>query len=189
MYDQDLLKRVGKVTSQIDEVQFKSFIDTILSAGRIYICGAGRSGLVAKAFAMRLIHLDKNVFVVGETVTPALRAGDTLIAVSGSGSTKSVMEIVNISHKLGARIIAVTGDAASPIAQKATLTVVIPTKKMVPDITSYEVRELAGGPNVTPLGSLFELSTLVFLESAVVALMDKLKVDESQMRLKHANLE
>ena len=37
--------------------------------------GAGRSGLVAKAFAMRLMHLGLEAFVVGETITPALNKG------------------------------------------------------------------------------------------------------------------
>ncbi|KPJ68548.1 MAG: 6-phospho 3-hexuloisomerase, partial [Syntrophobacter sp. DG_60] len=75
------------ITDGISPDEFKKFIEIIINSPRIYVVGAGRSGMVARAFAMRLVHLGRKVFVVGETVTPALRKEDTLLAVSGSGKT------------------------------------------------------------------------------------------------------
>ena len=46
---------------------------------RIFVAGEGRSGFSAKGFAMRLMHLGYTVYVVGETITPALREGDLLV--------------------------------------------------------------------------------------------------------------
>ena len=61
--------------------------------------GAGRSGLAAKAFAMRLMHLGFNVYLVGETTTPAVQPDDLVIAVSGSGETPSIANLGTIAKK------------------------------------------------------------------------------------------
>jgi 6-phospho-3-hexuloisomerase len=42
------------------------------AAPRIFAAGAGRSGLGVRALGMRLMHLGKTVYVVGETTTPSL---------------------------------------------------------------------------------------------------------------------
>lgn len=57
---QKILRRTLK---KIDE-----FIFALEDAKNIFVMGAGRSGFVAKAFAMRLMHLGYNVYVVGKTV-------------------------------------------------------------------------------------------------------------------------
>ena len=44
------------------------FLDIIVSANNVFVTGAGRSGLAAKAFAMRLMHLGLSAYVVGETI-------------------------------------------------------------------------------------------------------------------------
>lgn len=65
-------------------------IEEIRNSDRIFVVGTGRSELVGKAFAMRLMHLGFNVHVVGEVTTPAIRDKDCLIAISGSGETKQL---------------------------------------------------------------------------------------------------
>ena len=61
--------------------------------------GAGRSGLVAKAFAMRLMHLGFTAYVVGETITPAMRPKDLLVIFSGSGRTKTIADIAETARE------------------------------------------------------------------------------------------
>ena len=63
--------------------QTKALIEAIIKSKSIFIFGAGRSGLVGRAFAMRLMHLGKRVFFIGETTTPAVKKGDILFFVSG----------------------------------------------------------------------------------------------------------
>ena len=58
-----------------------------ITANRIFVYGAGRSGLVAKAFAIRLVHLGLQTFVIGETITGPVQKGDLVIIISGSGET------------------------------------------------------------------------------------------------------
>ena len=52
---------------------------------RIIVCGTGRSGLMLKSFAMRLMQIGYISYVVGETITPAIKEGDLLIVASASG--------------------------------------------------------------------------------------------------------
>jgi 6-phospho-3-hexuloisomerase len=63
--------------------------EILLGARCTFVAGAGRSGLVAKAFCMRLMHLGLPAHPVGETATPALRRSDVLVVASGSGETTS----------------------------------------------------------------------------------------------------
>jgi len=48
----------------------KMLVEAKISNKKVMVLGAGRSGLVARSFAMRLMHLTFNVHVIGETITP-----------------------------------------------------------------------------------------------------------------------
>ncbi|MEM2817946.1 MAG: SIS domain-containing protein, partial [Archaeoglobaceae archaeon] len=74
----DLIMR--SVKEVYEHEKLNSFIRFIEEAERIFVVGIGRSGLVAKAFAMRLMHLGYKAFVIGETTTPRIEAGDLLVA-------------------------------------------------------------------------------------------------------------
>ena len=80
----DNLKRILDVTDNSKAAELVSLVN---SSGATFIGGAGRSLLVSRFFAMRLVHSGHKVFMVGEVVTPAIKEGDLLILVSGSGGT------------------------------------------------------------------------------------------------------
>ena len=84
---------ITSTANVISNNEVDACINELLTAERTYVLGAGRSGLVAKAFAMRLMHLGLRTYVVGETITPAMKEGDTIVAYSGSGETKSIAEL------------------------------------------------------------------------------------------------
>ena len=151
----------------IRERDLELFINEIKKAKRIYVVGAGRSGLVAKYLAMRLVRLSKTTFVIGETITPKINANDLLIAISGSGETGDVLSAVKIARVLGARILSLSGTADSPLAKISHLLVLIPAKIPRRLGNQYQLRELIGVPERSPTKSLFELCTLIFLELAV----------------------
>src|ERR1700738_269625 len=71
--------------------QVAMLVPALRKANRIFVVGAGRSGLALRAAAMRLMHLGLNVFVTGETITPAIQKGDLLLAASGSGTTSTIV--------------------------------------------------------------------------------------------------
>lgn len=182
-----ILGKIKEVTDRISPDDFNRFINSLIKAPRIYIIGAGRSGLVARAFGMRLVHLKKKVFIVGETITPAMRKGDVLVAVSGSGKTTWVVETAKASKALGGKIAAVTWDPESELARLADIIVLIKSEAIPRKIAGYTTRELMGIP-LPPLGSLFEISTLIFFEACVLELMSRLGIEEKEMKKIHANL-
>ncbi len=83
-----MASKIRSIANTISDEDAEKFIRELLNAKRIYVVGAGRSGLVAKAFAMRLMHLGLSAYVVGETITPALNRGDVMVIFSGSGTDK-----------------------------------------------------------------------------------------------------
>lgn len=188
MMYQKILNEITGVLNTISNDEANNFVDKLIHSQRIYVIGEGRSGLIAKTFAMRLVHLRKRCFVVGETVTPALRKGDVLLAVSGSGETRSVVETAQTARRLGAVVLCITAHRESSLLKNCHNCVVVPAKIMKKSLKSFELRELEGDALEPPLGSLFEVSTLLFFECVVMDLMQKLKIGEKQMYKTHPNL-
>lgn len=182
-----ILDKIREITEKVSDKEFFDFIDFIKKAPRIYIIGAGRSGLVAKAFGMRLVHLKKKVFIVGETITPAMRKCDVLVAVSGSGKTTSVVEVARATKGLGGKVAGITSNRDSELAFLSDRIVVIPSEIIQREVASYDLRNIMGIP-LPPMGSLFEISVLIFFEACVLELMKQLGIQEETMKKIHANL-
>jgi len=185
---------VSKAIELISDSEKDSMIDLLLNARkesrRIFVVGAGRSGLVAKAFAMRLTHMGFDVYVIGETITPPMRRDDILLAVSGSGRTKTVVAVAETARSIGARVVAITTYPDSPLGRVSDLVVRIPGRTKLAVEEDYIVRQVRGlHEPLAPLGTLFEVTTMIFLDGIVVELMHKLGITEEEMKEKHANIE
>ena len=83
-----VLSELQACVSQVSAEGLEQALVLIESAPRIFVAGAGRSGLCMRAFGMRLMHLEKTVYVVGETTTPGIAVKDLLILGSGSGTSR-----------------------------------------------------------------------------------------------------
>jgi 6-phospho-3-hexuloisomerase len=152
-------------------------------APRIFLSGAGRSGLCMRALGMRLMHLGKTVYVVGETTTPSIAAEELLILGSGSGQTASLLVTAEQARRQGAKILLFTTDPTSPLAKLADYQVVIPAQSF------KDVKKGRVLMSVQPLGTLFEQSLLILGDSLILGLMQRMEVDATQMYERHANLE
>jgi len=187
---EEILEHIQSIQRDMKAREINQFVDALLKSKRVFVVGAGRSGLVAKAFAMRLMHVGMDVYVIGETITPALRAKDTLLAISGSGETELIVETAKIGKKIGAKIIAVTSYPRSPLAKLADVVVTLPGRKEVAAIADYMKRELFGEyASLAPLGTLFEVGVMVFLDGIMAALMVKLGKKEEDLKARHATIE
>ncbi|MBI5051620.1 6-phospho-3-hexuloisomerase [Candidatus Micrarchaeota archaeon] len=177
-------------TWAVEDKQVEGLLKLILKAKRVFIIGAGRSGYVGRAFAMRLMHLDFNVYVVGEPTTPAIGKGDLLIAITGSGETESVAHVAKAAKKQGAQVGVVTSHLNSTIGKLADAPVKV-GGRVAPQIEQdYFVRQIKGGYEpLAPLGTLFELSSMVFLDTIINELMGRRGKTESELKMKHSNLE
>lgn len=186
----DIVDNLQKMEREIDAETVDRFIDTLTSAGNVFVLGLGRSGLVAKAFAMRLMHLEINVFVVGETITPAINEGDALIAISGSGRTSYIVNAAGIARERGAQVVAVTSHPESELGVIADLTVTVRGRTKIDGEKNYMKRQIRGNHHSrTPLGTLFEISALVFLDGLIAELMHRLDKREEDLNERHSVFE
>ncbi len=119
----EIIDNVCSVSEELDPKNIDDMNRMLKSSKNVFVMGLGRSGLVARAFAMRLMHLGISVYVVGETTSPALRPEDCLLASSGSGETFSIISAAKIAQKRGTKIIAVTSYVDSTLGKMADLVV------------------------------------------------------------------
>lgn len=176
-----ILSELNRAADQITAEQLELLADALSAAGRVFVAGAGRSGLMMRAFAMRLMHLGMDVYVVGETVTRSLAKGDLLLIGSGSGETKSLVPMAEKARSLNATIGILTLSPASSIGRLADIIVKLPGAPK--DQTDNEVSTLQ------PMGSLFEQVLLLVCDAIILRLMDKQVLSGSAMYGNHANLE
>jgi len=186
-----ILSGIGGVIQSIEEEEIVGMIEAIIGARehKILLLGTGRSGFVGRAFALRLMHLGFNVYVSGETITPALSPEDLVLVISGSGTTTTVVAQAEVAKKVGSRIIAVTSHPDSPLASIADDVIVVKGRSKIDQITDYEGRQIAGVYQNAPLGTMFELSVMVFMDSVIAELMQKLGIHEIDLRRRHADAE
>ena len=177
-------EEIETAAAKIDEqqvVRLASYLgETGRGAGRVFTVGAGRSGLVLRMAAMRLMHLGLNVHVAGDTTTPAIASGDLLLVASGSGTTSGVVKAAETAAKAGARIAAFTTNPDSPLAGLADAVVVIPAAQKTDHGTSVSSQYA---------GSLFEQSLFVVTEAIFQSLWDNDVQPAEELWLRHANLE
>jgi 6-phospho-3-hexuloisomerase len=164
----------------VSEAELVALRQAILEANRVYVAGRGRSGLLMRAFAMRLMHLGLTAHVVEDVTTPAIGAGDLLVIGSGSGATESLVQYANRAKTLQARLALITTAANSRIGSQADYLVLVPAPS--PKLES-------GGASIQPMANLFEQSLLLILDILTIQLMSDLNLTSEQMFTRHANLE
>jgi 6-phospho 3-hexuloisomerase len=167
----DILDNVSQ--DDIDKVKKLFF-----KSNRIFVYGAGRSGLVAKAFAIRLVHLGFQTFVIGETITAPVQKGDLVVIISGSGETIPAVMTAEIARNLDAYVVSITAKKKSEIAKFADVTLFISAA-----CDEFERKKFA------PLGTLFEASVWILLDGLIADLLDSKNETEEKMRSRHATLE
>ena len=171
---------IGKISEILDATDItyaEKMTEMLDKANRIFIAGAGRSKLVGNFFAMRLVHSGYQVNMVGEIVTPAIKAGDLFLVISGSGGTKTLLPLLETAKSKGAKIVVISMKNKSPMSDMADLTVQIGND------------DSFGLTNGMPMGTSFELSTLIYLEAVISELIHTKGLTEEGMRAIHANLE
>lgn len=174
---------ISTVLSNIDEDEALNLSSHLKEAKRVFVYGEGRSGLMGKAFAMRLMHAGFSVFVVGETITPSIEADDLLIAISGSGSTGAILQFASKAKESGANIFLVTTNKKSEIASICSGVLTIPAA------TKYRRSEEPA--TIQPLGNQFDQSVHLVLDAVIIATLQKdgEKNVYEEMTKRHSNLE
>lgn len=178
-----ILSELTGIYRRLDPGAAAQLVDAIESKNATYLAGGGRSGLLLRCAAMRLMHMGRRVFVVGEVVTPAIREGDLLLIGSGSGETASLVAMAKKAKSVGASLALVTANAKSTIAGLADVIVRLaaPTPKAsgLDDATASR----------QPMGNLFEQAMFLLMDAVVMELMARSGMSSDEMFQRHANLE
>jgi 6-phospho-3-hexuloisomerase len=162
----------GAVDAVPEEVH-AAFVKTLLASDQIVVAGRGRSGMMAAAFARRLGQMGLRAWGLDDSTVPRLGHGDALVACTGSGTTPTVLSLMDTARSGDARVLAVTRSPVLP--------------ELVADVT-IALAVPAGG-TIYPLGTLFEASLLAYLDQVVVDLIAALGATESELGARHTNLE
>lgn len=179
---EQILAELPSTLAHVSNERGEELIRAIVEAKRIFIAGAGRSGLAVKSFAMRLMHLGFEVHVVGGITTPGITQDDLLLIGSGSGATTSLLVMAEKARIMGVKVALITILANSPLAQKSDIVLTIPA-------ATPKIEGSTGSKSSQPLGSLFEQCLWLTLDALVLGLMSQMKIDPNAMFVQHANLE
>ena len=180
-YLEEVVTELSQTVPLISENEAEKLVNKILESKKIFVAGAGRSGFMGKSFAMRMMHMGIDAYVVGETVTANLEKDDLLIIGSGSGETKTLVSIAEKAKSIGGTIAAVTINPESTIGQLADIIVKLPGAPKDQSDGDYKT--------IQPMGSLFEQTMLLFYDALILRFMEKKGLDSNKMYGKHANLE
>lgn len=166
-------QEVTDLLERIDPSAFSKVVDAFRDTRRRwFFSGQGRSGLAAQMAAMRFMHLGRNVHFVGEVTAPSIRSGDGLLIISGSGETPVSLSYAKIAKSEGAVVVTLTHKPNGALAKIADVVLPIPVN---------ETKQFGG--------SLFEQSSLLALDAAVLEIAGTLEDPHQTMAYRHTNLQ
>lgn len=176
------LAELGAVLERMDESRIDAACAMLGGARAIAVYGCGREALQVKGFAMRLHHLGLPVSVVGDMTTPPLGEGDVLLASSGPGELSTVLALMGVAKRAGAKILLLTARPGGSAAALADFTLFVPAQTMADDQGPEKT-------SVLPMGSLYEGALFVLFEVMVLKLRDLTGATAEAMRARHTNME
>ncbi|ODS39821.1 6-phospho 3-hexuloisomerase [Candidatus Altiarchaeales archaeon WOR_SM1_SCG] len=198
----EIAERINKTIDKLSDSEIEAMITKIKVKGKnnkIFVMGVGRSGLVARMFTMRLVHLGLTAYVIGEIVTPAMTKNDLLITVSGSGGTKSVVSAAKTAGEIGTEVLSITSHPESELGKISNIIVnlkvkrgaKIDTKKdyFTNQIKGRHISQQYSEEELIPLGTLFEDTAMIFFDGVIARLMVELKQRNEDLKGRHATLE
>jgi 6-phospho-3-hexuloisomerase len=179
---QTVLKEHQAVFESQELAGLEAFMVEILASCRIFILGVGREGIAARAFAMRLMHLGKEVHWIWDDTTPGMTKGDLFIAVSGSGRIGHIQYVAQQAKRSGAAIAVVTGTPGQVTPALADYVVFVPA-------AVYNGTDERCVPSIQPMGTLFEQHCFLLFDILIMLLEEKVSKSHAEMEARHRNIE
>ena len=184
-----------RLISRVDEEGLATWFERLFPrSGRYIIGGVGRSGLVARAFEMRLSHLNKTSYWERDFNTPSFQIGDVYVPITGSGNTYECIEGVKSAFKRGADVLPITTNPSSELVElmrekgREVDTAFIPVSEEYLDqicgswrTTSWLVSEYS-----MHRYPIFEINASIFTNSVVAVGAEFLGIEEAGMKRLHA---
>lgn len=179
--EQTVLNELSTVLGDVREEDVQKAIDVINSSNKIFLKALGRAADTGKCFIMRLGHMGREVYVLGETNTCNFSEGDLLVICSGSGETKEFILYAEKAKKFGGNLLVFTGNGNSTLAKMADAVILIKAPSKNQGSSDFK--------SVQPMASLFEQGILIAGDAIILTMMDESDEDNAEMFSRHSNLE
>jgi 6-phospho-3-hexuloisomerase len=175
----EILEEIRTSLLTIDVESVDRLITQILSSKKIFCLGAGRSKAILRAFCIRLNQLGIHCFEVGGVPCPPITSEDLLIVSTGSGSTSSVLAIMNRAKEAGAHITIFTANITASIGSICDGIIVVSAP--------WELNSQYDGKSKQLMRTLFEQVSFLIQET-IIAILSK-NIPEEVIIQRHTNLE
>lgn len=118
------------VTSLLDAEGVSEAVTAVVAARRLLVVASGLSAPVATDLAMRLTAVGRPAETVGDPIGQQIAArhlapDDVCVVISGSGANEASLRAASAAGAAGARVIALTSFSASPLTERADLSLVL----------------------------------------------------------------
>lgn len=180
-----VLLEIRALLESVDDSEFDRFVEAIINSDKVVGYGAGRMGLSLKAFIMRLNHLGIKAYYYTDTYVPPLDENTLFIASSGSGSTKTVVRLMEIAKTRGAKIGLLTGNGKSTGAELSDY--VLTYTSCNGGLNSPDSPDKI--TSVQPMSTLNEQGTYILFDLIALEIIFKKKLNLEDTKKYHSNLE
>ena len=123
IFDEEI-RELEKLKNSIDS-SFDDVVEALYQCqGKVVMMGIGKTGIIAHKMAASFASTGTpSIFVNAAEAMHGdlgmIDAHDVAILVSNSGSTNEILNIIDPLHRLGCKIVAMTGNLDSPLAKRA----------------------------------------------------------------------
>lgn len=154
------------MATQVSDV-FVTVAEKILGlTGRVIVTGMGKPGHIGKKIAASLASTGTPAFFVHPAEAShgdlgMITKNDLVLALSNSGESKELFDIINYCKRFGISLVAVTSAPESTLGKAADYILQIPNKQEAPEACPF---------NMAPTTSM--VSTLAMGDALTVALMN-----------------
>ncbi|MHA2009532.1 MAG: SIS domain-containing protein [Promethearchaeota archaeon] len=156
--------------------------DGLITKRRFFLLASGRSAFILQCFATRLVHLGAEVHIVTNLASmPALRKKDILIVLSGSGTTRIVVSLLNnyVNTVKPYGIVTITSHPETVIGRLGDITI---------KLKGRTKRDKAVGDTavLAPEGTMFEIAAFSYLDAIIAELAIKMGKTNEELLKKHS---
>ncbi|MCI8526270.1 MAG: SIS domain-containing protein [Oscillospiraceae bacterium] len=115
---------IEKMAAYFDEAAYERAVSLLAQAPRIAASGCGHSGIICQHFAHLMCCIERPARFISPAeaihgATGYLQAGDVMVFASRGGKTKELLPILDICRAKDVKVITVTENLESPLAQGA----------------------------------------------------------------------
>jgi 6-phospho-3-hexuloisomerase len=171
------------VFEKIDSGMIDEFVKLVQSHNRIFFIGVGREGMMTRAFAMRLMHMGKEIHWIWDDTTPSINEGDLLVATIGGGNIGHIRYVCERAKANGAVVAVMTGSPSGKAVKEVADHVLF-----IPAAVYLGKDEVV--PSIQPMGNLFEQCLLITCDLMVMKIVSETpELSFEKMEKRHRNVE